>query len=244
MKGQLKTRIASNLDNLDRGKSKASLMRFALPDELHTIPLYERELFTQLVEFHNRIATPLRFVHPFTLMILDPDIGIYRPQGVSENAPAMQNSSSRILDYYLAMQDQAKPAIPQAVLGHMLFWEQGHDEPIEALSCGVYIYPNPGEKYDVSAISAAPSFPSWQDQELMMQDASATGPLAGIRNSLKRFTAGRRKTFEQKGGMFGKVIDLDTAAESVFVRWCEENRYRINMEPFEGLAGYSGHQVR
>lgn len=48
------------------------LVAFKLPEDSHLLPLFENELFTQLVKYHNEKDTEQTSIHPHLLMNIDP----------------------------------------------------------------------------------------------------------------------------------------------------------------------------
>ena len=47
---------------------------FRMPDQAHILPLFQKELFSDLIDFHNTNSDTNGFVHPYTLMMVDPNL--------------------------------------------------------------------------------------------------------------------------------------------------------------------------
>ncbi len=69
-----RSKIESSLEAA-KANSEKDLIRFfafKLPGDSHFLPLFEKELFSQLVKFHNTNDTKDQYVNPMLLMSIDP----------------------------------------------------------------------------------------------------------------------------------------------------------------------------
>ena len=73
---QIKSVIALALEESiklpEEREGVAAFFVFGLPEDSHLLPLFEKELFNQLVKHHNQNDTEKEYVDPLLLMAIDP----------------------------------------------------------------------------------------------------------------------------------------------------------------------------
>ena len=101
--------IAGALKRLNGDGDYVARFRFRVPEQSHLLPLFQRQLFVDLVDFHNKNSDKNSFVHPLTLMIFDPTLesiskDISSKRGTFENLKG-EDAIHHELRHFLALQE-------------------------------------------------------------------------------------------------------------------------------------------
>ncbi len=240
MKPAMLSRIRMHIDKLHSGYSSMRIQLFAMPQELHILPLYDKLLYEELVAYHNECSTPDRFVHPFTFMMLDPEISGYPIRRGNRDLGFMQGSAHHETDHYIEMQSQSDGNNARYI-SELLRWEQSSDGSFEVLSFDSYIHFR-GEQFpDVPAIALAPRLPSYVDY--LVASFGANGNVGRVERMLRGGIQRRMMAVRQGAGLFGKAMDLEDAQDLVFPQWRQRNKDKIRMDYYDTLAGYGPAQT-
>lgn len=232
-------RIARNIESLDRG-SLIRIVRFKLPYDVHELPVYEHRLHERLVSYHNERATLDSFVHPFTFMMLDPEISSYVPRLNGKGRLRMESASEHELRHWLEL---AESGVEETDLHHALYWDHSPDATMKALTLGVLLR-MPGEAAVPPAVAAVPNYPSGDDFDVAAYRPKEDGFLSRALDAGRSFMMQRAKAHEQGIGWWRKPIDLEFATMLIYPQWRERNQDRIRMDVYDQLAGYGSPQTR
>ncbi len=240
MKPAMLSRIRTHIDKLHSGDSSVRIQLFAMPHELHMLPLYDKLLYEELVAYHNECATLNRFVHPFTFMMLDPEIGGYPVRRGTRDLGNMQGSAHHETEHYIEMQSQSDGNNARFI-SELLRWEQSRDGSFEVLSFDSYIHFRGEQLPDVPSIALAPRLPSYVDY--LVASFGANGNAGRAARMLRGGVQRRMMAVRQGAGLLGKAMDLEDAQELVFPLWRERNKNKIRMEYYDTLVGYGPPQT-
>lgn len=240
IKAAMLSRIRTHIDKLHSGESSIRIQMFAMPHELHMLPLYDKLLYEELVAYHNECSTAARFVHPFTFVMLDPEIGSYPVRRGAQDLGQMEGSAEHETSHYIELQSQSDGSHAHHI-SEVLRWEPSLDGSFQVLSLDSFIHFR-GEHFVYPAsIALAPRFPSYVDYAVASYGSSEkTGRVARyVRAGMQR----RMMSLRQGAGIFGKAMDLEDAEEAVFPLWRERNKHKIRMDYYDTLAGYGPPQT-
>jgi len=118
------SRVGEFLGHMYAYPAQARSLAFTLPTDSHILPLVGKEIFTQLVAYHNTHPTPHLFVSPYTLMNFDPTIDEYRK--TIKGGVAIQGEGIVPHEYkhYLEYQSLHTNSSLTADLLFTFYWEQ------------------------------------------------------------------------------------------------------------------------
>lgn len=240
----LDTIIQNGLDVLSHDDMTAEFT-FRMPQEAHVLPLFQHQLFTTLVKEHNEWSETEYYIHPSTLMILDPALcRLSRKPSLLFKQLHGEDIMLHELRHFWGMQEQwGRDA--KGELGIELNWKDVPKSNFQFLSIegyfGTYEDTN---GLDGLATTSAPLYPSTGDHKLMVKELTR---IKNVSNSRRRYMWDRlstNKLIEQ--GLRSRLLSFliepvspDLMIGSLFKQWYELRKNDIDFSKWDGVVKYT-----
>jgi hypothetical protein len=198
---------------------------FPVPRDTHLIPLFEKQLFEQLTNFHNKNDTELRQVDLLDLMSLDPEL----PKLTSQDGMTRGELTSEheLAHFFVNADGLESPEFGiQGRIVYELAWVNENNRMVlKTNACYKYFPENESidQKIDISL--NAPRYPSQSDVH------DVTLRLASERDNAlndKIFTALEAKAKEQGGKRTGDITLHAAMLTKLFNSWKSLRQGTIN----------------
>ena len=141
---------------------------FRMPDQAHILPLFQKELFSDLIDFHNTNSDTNGFVHPYTLMMVDPNLRNLSVDIKSRKGAFVklygEDAVQHELAHFLALQELWKSGA-KGNIEFVLQWEKikiSYGLMLE----GEFIPDEISNDFDRTYTIGAPLFPSSEDLQI------------------------------------------------------------------------------
>lgn len=155
----LKYSIWDGLDKLQNHGDMVARFVFRFPQETQALFLFQNELFNQLVRLHNDESEIHAYVHPYTLMMFDPQLGNLTTKNnrVIKNVRG-EDAVQHELQHFLKLQELWK-ADAKGEIGFDLFWQEVNGALALTSEGGVIFKEKPNDA-DIIYALGGPLYPS------------------------------------------------------------------------------------
>lgn len=208
----LHTEVRGVLERANCKEPNSASITFTLPADSHVLPLFGREMFTQLVTLHNAHPFANRYIAVETLMAFDPDINTMRKKLDDGTVIYGEDIVSHELRHYITQQSFKKNQHKPTEIGFSFYWKRVEDDYI--LCCKAAVEDDMSlPPHARREVYMAPINPSWADVRAYYQTYSVMNPTRHI----GALPIARSNT----------EVDIE-----LLDRWLYKNRYSIDSRQF------------
>lgn len=210
---------------------------FRIPDQSHVLPLFQNALFTNLVDFHNTHSDEKGYIHPYTIMLFDPNLSNLRKDIESKKGTFNlhgEDAAQHELAHFLALQERWKTETKGEV-EFVLQWEKikkSYSLTVE----GGFIPDETANVDDQIHFNNGPLFPSSVDQKYIRNFLLSS---INLKKILALITFNLNKLADQGSTSFNifhsKPMNTEEMLHALFIEWKSTRKTLINFKIWENL---------
>lgn len=234
IRAEIRKTVASALElaEIEDAEKVIATFNFLVPRDTHLIPLFEKQLFEQLVNFHNNNDTETRHVDLLDFMSLDPELpkltsgdGVIRGELTSEH---------ELAHFFTNIDGQESPEFGiQGRIVYELAWVNENNRMVLKTNACYKYFPEDesiDQKIDISL--NAPRYPSQSDvHDVTLRLVSEEDDTLND----KILAALETKAKEQGGKRAGDIILHSAMLTKLLESWKNLHKVQINFQSWWSL---------
>lgn len=238
--GLLKSMIKSGLDQMQDDGDMVARFVFKAPQDTHVLPLFQNELFNQLVTLHNTESEAHAFVHPMTLMMFDPqlanlNVAYSKPFHDIRGEDAIQHE----LRHFLLLQELWK-SDAKGLIEFNFSWHEKKDM-MALVSGGAFLTDETPNNQDRMHALGGPLYPSKFDLDAINEILLDAHGLQKLKNraAIDDF---RIKKMKEQGAKSSfdylnhEPLDAQEAFSLLYYEWKKQRKDKIDFSLWDSLV--------